>query len=123
MCATRFFTAEEDGLKQEWAGKVWMNPPYSGDLIGAFCGKLARHVRAQTVTEAIVLVNNATETGWFSSLIEVAHAVVFPRGRVKFWGPQGQAGAPLQGQAVIYVGPEPQAFLVEFGAFGWGALL
>lgn len=26
-CA-KFFTPEQDGLKQEWSGVCWMNPPY-----------------------------------------------------------------------------------------------
>lgn len=35
VCATpenakcrRYFTKEQDGLKQEWTGTCWMNPPY-----------------------------------------------------------------------------------------------
>jgi hypothetical protein len=27
--ATRHFTLEDDGLGQEWIGRVWMNPPFS----------------------------------------------------------------------------------------------
>lgn len=36
--ASRFFTAEDDGLKQEWYGRVFLNPP--GGLVGKFWEKL-----------------------------------------------------------------------------------
>ena len=39
VCATpknakckRFFTKEQDGLKQEWKGTCWMNPPYGRQI-------------------------------------------------------------------------------------------
>ncbi len=121
--ATRFYDVEDDGLQHPWAGRVWLNPPYSSDLIGRFCDRLATHVASGAVPEAIVLVNNATETSWFNALISCASAIVFPRGRVKFWGPHGQTGAPLQGQALIYCGPSPATFLEVFACFGWGARL
>ena len=119
--AAVYFTAEDDGLRYEWDGRVWMNPPYASELIGLFTGKLVRHFETGGVTEAIALVNNATETGWFNSLVSVASAVVFPRARVKFNMPGGETGAPLQGQAVVYLGDRPDLFLDEFCSFGWGA--
>jgi ParB family chromosome partitioning protein len=121
--AERYFTAQDDGLSQVWQGKVWMNPPYAADLIGQFCSKLTWHYSTGDVSEAIALVNNATETAWFNALIEYASAVVFPKTRVKFRMPNGDTGSPLQGQAVIYFGKSPGSFMAEFKVFGWGAYL
>lgn len=122
--ADKFYSKDDDGLSQSWAGRVWMNPPYASDLIGPFVDRLAESVIAKRVTEAVVLVNNATETAWFCRLVSVASAVVFTRGRVRFIDPQGKpSGAPLQGQALVYVGPQPGRFMDEFGGFGWAALV
>ena len=121
--ADTFYTAEDDGLAHAWSGSVWMNPPYASELIGKFCTKLALHVKVADVPEAIVLVNNATETAWFAELISVASAVCFTRGRVKFWSPDRESAAPLQGQAIVYIGSIPLVFCEEFKRFGWMALL
>jgi hypothetical protein len=71
------------------------------------------------VTAACVLVNNATETGWFHALAEVAAAICFPRHRVKFWHPTKAKAAPLQGQAIVYLGDHAQAFRDRFVEFGF----
>lgn len=117
-----YYTAEDDGLKQPWRGRVWMNPPYASGLIERFCARLARTYASGDVTQACVLVNNATETIWFQSLADVASAVCFPRGRVKFWHPEKEA-TPLQGQAVIYLGRDPERFRAEFLRFGFVAVI
>lgn len=122
--AKKFYTLDDDGLCQGWRGKVWMNPPYSLDLIGEFIAKYAEHVSSKDVTEGIVLVNNATETAWFSELVSVSSAVVFPKGRIKFIDKNGKpSGAPLQGQAIVYAGSNPDKFISVFSEFGWGAKL
>lgn len=116
--AAVYYTPADDGLHQPWrAPRVWMNPPYAQPLVDRFCTRLAREYACAAVSEAIVLVNNATETAWFQSLLAVASAVCFPRGRVRFWHP-GKQAVPLQGQAVIYLGDAPSSFAFEFTRFG-----
>lgn len=119
--ASTYYTAEMDGLSLPWSGRIWMNPPYSSDKIGAFAEKLVREL--PNIEQACILVNNATETAWFAMMVEHASAVCFPRGRVKFLDPDGNAsGAPLQGQAVLYIGGNTADFCERFGKFGWLAV-
>ena len=118
--AKTYYTAETNGLDKEWRGNVWMNPPYASDLIGKFIDKLISEL--QSIEQAIVLVNNATETEWFNKLISRANAVCFPRSRVKFYMPDGKTGAPLQGQAVIYFGEQQAKFTEVFSRKGWCAI-
>jgi phage N-6-adenine-methyltransferase len=117
--AEDFYTAEDDGLSQNWHGRVWMNPPYAADLIGKFTDKMAESYESGAVTASITLVNNATETQWFQRLARVASAICFPEKRVRFLSPDGEKGAPLQGQALIYCGDEPELFADEYRALGF----
>lgn len=117
--ADKIYTVDDDGLEQHWMGKVWMNPPYSSALIGRFTEKLCAHYVSQDVTEAIVLVNNATETEWFQRMAQVATCICFPQRRVKFWKPDGETGAPLQGQAILYFGNKKNCFILAFRSFGF----
>lgn len=115
--AKAYYTAEDNGLEQEWYGNVWLNPPYASDLIGLFADKLIDEL--PNIDQAIVLVNNATETEWFCKMARCVDAICFPRTRVKFKTPDGKTGAPLQGQAILYFGDDAQGFCERFEAFGW----
>lgn len=119
--AKNYYTAESNGLDKKWTGNIWMNPPYASDLIGLFIRKLVDEY--ENYKQAVVLVNNATETEWFNELISVASAVCFPKSRVKFYMPDGKTGAPLQGQAVVYIGEDWEGFISAFSDIGWGAVL
>lgn len=117
--ATTYFTEETNGLEQDWFGNIWMNPPYQTALLQQFADKLI----ASDFQQAIVLVNNATETAWFKTLISKASAIVFPTGRIRFRKRDGEKGSPLQGQAFLYCGENPQRFIDVFSKYGWGAFL
>ena len=116
--ARHYYTCEHNGLLYPWGGRVWMNPPYAASLVGQFTHKLVVHLQAGDVSAAIVLVNNATETRWFQELLAVCQAICTPHGRVRFLDAQGHPGAPLQGQAVLYSGPEMAHFVTTFKDFG-----
>ena len=117
--AATFYTAEDSGLDKDWNGTVWMNPPYESGLVGQFAEKLCDSYASGTVTMAVVLVNNATETRWFQSLAEQASAICFPKGRVRFWHPAKPSAAPLQGQAILFLGPNTEEFASAFSEFGF----
>lgn len=108
------FTAEDDGRMQTWRGRVWMNPPYAQPLMNDFAEAVSSKYESGEIKQACVLVNNATETQWFQRMLSVASAVCFPKSRIKFLDPQGKPGAPLQGQAIIYMGKNVAAFKAEF---------
>lgn len=116
--AETYYTKDDNGLARDWRGRVWMNPPYAQPLIQYFAEKVADEFGDGNIDEAIVLVNNATETRWFQYMARQASAVCFPAGRVRFLDPEGNPGAPLQGQAILYFGDNPTLFRERFGGFG-----
>lgn len=121
--AGEYFTIETNGLEQEWHGRIWLNPPYSQPQIGEFVAKLNSEFSAGRVLSAVMLTNNATDTGWFHNAVGLASAICFTRGRIKFWsGRSGeQVPAPLQGQAFFYFGNNDEAFARRFAAIGFVA--
>ena len=117
--ATVFFTAEEDGLYQKWGQNTFTNPPYSQPLIGKFVDGLIARLEVGEVKQAVVLVNNATETTFFQKLLYKASAICFPKGRIRFLDPEGNpSGTPLQGQAILYFGRCNEVFCDVFSQFG-----
>lgn len=117
--AATFYTADDDGRAKPWRGNVWMNPPYAQPLIAGFAEAVASKFESGEIQQACVLVNNGTETGWFQRMLSVASAVCFPRSRIRFIDPAGNpSGAPLQGQAVLYMGENRTAFAAAFSEKG-----
>jgi hypothetical protein len=92
---------------------------HASGLVDQFTDKLVSHYKGDDVTSAVVLVNNGTETGWFQRPAAVASAVCFPRAGCASSTPTGIRVAPrLQGQVLLYPGPDVLAFVQVFSRFG-----
>jgi ParB family chromosome partitioning protein len=110
--AARFYTLADDGLRQHWQGRVWLNPPYSAP--GAWVDKLIAHYRAGDVTAAILLVSNSTDTRWFAPLFDFP--ICFVHGRINFWGRPGKSND--RGSVFVYLGPDVDRFQAVFAPVG-----
>ena len=94
-CATRHYTEEDDGLAQEWRGRVFLNPPY-GSVTGGWVRRLADH------GNGIALIFARTETAWFRREVwQRADAVLFFAHRVHFHKPDGSRGPGSSAPSVL----------------------
>lgn len=76
--AVKHYTVLDNGLDQEWEGRVWMNPPY-GTECTKWMGKLATH------GNGISLIFARTETAmFFQHVWPKADSVFFFEGRLFF---------------------------------------
>jgi len=114
--AAVYYTEQTNGLDKTWGGNVWMNPPYNQPLIEQFTEKFVNEL--PNIKAGIVIVNNATETKWFTNLSAKASAICLVAGRVKFLEPMGSKGNPLQGQVILYFGTDVKKFNDNFSSFG-----
>ena len=94
----RYFTPEQDGLKQEWTGTVWRNPPY-GREIGSWVRRAYRSAKTGNAT-VVMLLPARTDTRWFHEYIYGKSEIRFVKGRLKFGGCQNSA--PFPSMVVIF---------------------
>lgn len=97
----RFFSANDDGLSQEWRGRCWMNPPY-GRGIGAWVRKAYEASLAGALV--VCLVPARTDTSWWHDYCAKGE-VRFVRGRLKFGDAKNAAPFP---SAVVIFHPQSQ---------------
>lgn len=86
----RYFTPEVDGLKQDWNGTCWMNPPY-GRQIGKWVRKAYEESKNGSVI--VCLLPARTDTAWFHDYC-MRGKIEFLRGRLKFGGSKNSAPFP-----------------------------
>lgn len=97
-CA-KYFTVEDDGLKQDWGGyRVFCNPPY-GREIADWVRKCSEEAKKPD-TLVVMLIPARTDTAYFHDYIyNRAREIRFVRGRLHF----NEAGpAPFPSMVVIF---------------------
>jgi hypothetical protein len=113
--AARFYTPREDGLRQPWSGRVWLNPPYGG-LGPKFIARLADCCRSGAVEQACALLGTHHLTSkWFGGFTAFDPLACLPNGRLRFSGSETR---PAHGSVVLGIGVDPEAFWREFAGFG-----
>ena len=102
----KYFSVIEDGLKQEWKGVCWMNPPY-GTGIGKWIKKA--YESALGGATVVCLVPARTDTAWWHDYC-VKGEVLLLRGRLKFGGSKNSAPFP---SALVVFRPRLQDLDIE----------
>ena len=98
----KYFTKEDDGLKQDWGGHtVFCNPPY-GTAIKDWVKKCSDESKKPN-TIVVMLIPARTDTRYFHEYIYHKAQVRFIKGRLKFGGKQaGSGSAPFPSMLVIF---------------------
>lgn len=111
--ATTNFTTLDDGLAKEWFGMVYLNPPY-GRGMELWLEKLKFH------GNGIALIFARTETKcFFEHIWNDADAILFVKGRIKFYHVSGvQGGTPGAPSVFIAYGKENANLLKDCGIDG-----
>lgn len=103
----RYFTKEQDGLKQDWgiSGWAFVNPPYGRGLLEPWVEKCFDQASPPTpfACGSVMLLPSRTERPWFHLLIKWAAEVNFIKGRIPFVPPPGVKPSTNRENSIIAV--------------------
>lgn len=95
----KYYTMEDDGLKQSWAGEtVFVNPPYS--KIKEWIQKAYIEALNCPGTKVVMLLPARTDTKYFHDYCMEASEILFVKGRLKFGNQKNSA--PFPSMVVIF---------------------
>lgn len=94
-----YYSPEDDGLRQNWTGSCWCNPPY-GRQIGKWVEKA--YMSSMLGATVVMLLPARTDTAWFHDYIYGKAEIRFVRGRLKFVG--AKSNAPFPSMVAVFRG-------------------
>lgn len=84
--AERLYVKADNGLIRPWAGRVWLNPPFSEWSL--FAAKAMKELDRGEIEIMMLLISmTAITTQYIRPLLNRADFLIIPCGRMKFWGP------------------------------------
>lgn len=93
-----FYSPDEDGLRQKWGGRCWMNPPYGREII-KWVKKAYESVIFGDCELVCCLLPARTDTIWWHEYC-MKGEIRFIRGRLKFG--DSRNSAPFPSAIVIF---------------------
>lgn len=92
----RYFSKDQDGLKQAWSGVCWCKPPYGR--------KIAEWIEKAVKSNAtvVMLLPARTDTKWFHEWVLPYGEITFLRGRLKFNEKTNKNPAPFPSMIVVF---------------------
>lgn len=116
--ARRHYTKLEDGLSQEWTGRVWLNPPFGREAV-KWLRKMADH------RSGIALIAARTETEMFYECVwSRATAVLFLKGRPHFYFVTGMRAPFNSGAPICLIAySEQDAAILQASGLGYCAMI
>lgn len=135
--ARKFFTLEDDAMKQGWLGRVWLNWPFgrAEDPCPAdcaldhvhhsyriysnneWCSKLLEEVASRRTHEACCITYACTSEKWFQPLLKQPQCFLYPR--TNYLLPDGSVKRGVtKGSVVTYFGPNESRFALAFEELG-----
>jgi DNA N-6-adenine-methyltransferase (Dam) len=121
--ADKIFTEKDDGLKQSWHGRIFLNPPYGvverESSAGLWCQKAISEYESGNVEAGIILVNSVHAKKWQRPLFQFPFCLVDHR--IKFVSDKDKNPNPTFMNMFVYLGRDKQRFADVFSQWGYVA--
>lgn len=118
IVASHIFTSEDDGLKHDWFGNVWLNHPFSKRNNKLWPSKLINEYTKGNVIQACCITFASTSEKWFKPLM--SYSQVYISGRVNYINIDTglEVKGVTKGSVITYLGDDIKSFIYYFKTIG-----
>ena len=107
-CADTNYTKEDNGLIQQWFGRVWCNPPYGSEAY-PFLKKFSEY----NGPGLMLLFTRTDIKAWHDYIFPTAKYLFFIKGRLKFCRPDGSQKATANAASCLIAWDESEFELLK----------